>query len=184
MYEENLRLLRSILEEASRATNRDIVTQEIGDFYAACENEPAINHSGIAALQPELKLISEVRHKQDLAPLVARLQLEFSGNPIVFGFGSRTDYDDSTRKIAGISQGGIGLPDRDYYTKDDPRSKGDPQALSSARAESLYADGGAAQVGKRRCGNRDAYRSGTRPGITDTSRAPRSLQVEAQNDSW
>jgi putative endopeptidase len=70
-----------------------------------------------------LKLISEVSHKQDLAPLVARLQLEFPGNPIIFGFGSRTDYDDSTRKIAGISQGGIGLPDRDYYTKDDPRSK-------------------------------------------------------------
>src|SRR5258706_11530458 len=61
MYEENIRFLRSILEEASRATKRDIVTQKIGDFYAACEKEPAINHNTIPAIQPEVKLISEGR---------------------------------------------------------------------------------------------------------------------------
>lgn len=123
MYEENLQFLRGILEEAASAKKRDTVMQEIGDFYAACVNEPAANRRGIAAIQPELKAIGEVRNQQDLAPVVARLPLEFPGNPIIFGIGSRTDYDDSTRKIAGISQGGIGLPDRDYYTKDDPESK-------------------------------------------------------------
>jgi endothelin-converting enzyme/putative endopeptidase len=123
MYEENLQFLRGILVEAASAKKRDTVMQEIVDFYAACVNEPAANRRGIVAIQPELKAIGEVRNQQDLAPLVARMQLEFPGNPIIFGVGSRTDYDDSTRKIAGISQGGIGLPDRDYYTKDDPESK-------------------------------------------------------------
>src|SRR5258708_24964607 len=51
------------------------------------------------------------------------LQLEFPGNPLIFGSGSRTDYDDANRKIAGISQGGLGLPDRDYYLNDEPKSK-------------------------------------------------------------
>ncbi len=123
MYEENLQFLRGILEEAVSAKKRDTVSQEIGDFYAACMNEPAINSRGIAVIQPELKAIRKLRNQQDLAPVVARLQLEFRGNPIIFGIGSRTDYDDSTRKIAGISQGGIGLPDRDYCTKDDAESK-------------------------------------------------------------
>src|SRR5262249_54459428 len=99
------------------------VTQQIGDFYTACIDEPAINRRGMSALEPELKAIGEVRSQQDLAPLVARLQLEFPGNPIIFGVGSRTDFDDAKRKIAGITQGGIGLPDRDYYNKDDPKSK-------------------------------------------------------------
>jgi putative endopeptidase len=123
MYEENFQFLRGILEGAAAAKKRDKVTQTIGDFYAACMNEPSINRRGMAAIQPELKAISEVKNQHDLAPLVARLQLEFPGNPIIFGFGSRTDYDDANRTIAGISQGGIALPDRDYYIKDDAKSK-------------------------------------------------------------
>src|SRR5207253_4825092 len=55
--------------------------------------------------------------------LVAHLQLEFSSNPIIFGVGSRTDFDDSTRKIAGINQGGLGLPDRDYYVSDSTEAR-------------------------------------------------------------
>jgi putative endopeptidase len=123
MYEENLAFLRSILEEAAHGKKRDTVTQEIGDFYASCMDEPAINHAGITVLQPELNAIRALKNKRDLAALVARLQLEFSGNPIVFGVGSRTDFEDSDRKIAAITQGGLGLPDRDYYTKEDPKSR-------------------------------------------------------------
>ena len=123
MYEQNLQFLRGILEDAASEKKRDLVTQEIGNFYAACMNEAAINSAGMSDLQPELGAIRAVRNRKDFATLMARLQLEFPGNSIIFGFGSRTDYDDSTRKIAGISQGGIGLPDRDYYTKDDSRSK-------------------------------------------------------------
>ncbi len=123
MYEDNLNFLRGLLDEAAHTRRRNTVTQEIGDFYAACMNEAAINRQGVAALQPELKAIKEVKEPGELASLVARLQLEFPGNPIIFGSGSRTDYDDSNQKIAGISQGGLGLPDRDYYLNDDPKSK-------------------------------------------------------------
>jgi putative endopeptidase len=123
MYEENLVFLRGILEEAAHAKNRDVVKQEIGDFYASCMNEPAINNRGIMVLKSELNAIRELKSEQDLAPLVARLQLEFPSNPLLFGFGSRTDFEDSDHTIAAISQGGIGLPDRDYYTKDDAESK-------------------------------------------------------------
>jgi len=123
MYEENLNFLRGLLEEAAVAKQRDKVTQEIGDFYAACMNESATNRRGVAAIQPELRAINGLTSLQDLGPLVARLQLEFPGNPIIFGSGSRTDYDDSNQKIAGISQGGLGLPDREYYLSDEPKSK-------------------------------------------------------------
>ena len=123
MYEANLRFLRGLLEEAARARKRDEVTREIGDFYAACMDEPTIHRRGVAAIQPELKAINEVQNRRDLAPLVAHLQLEFSSNPIIFGVGSRTDFDDSTRKIAGINQGGLGLPDRDYYVSDSTEAR-------------------------------------------------------------
>src|SRR5438132_83850 len=103
----------------------DPVTQKIGDFYAACMDEVAINRRGVAAIQPELKAIDEVKSLHDLAPVIAHLQLEFATNPIAFGIGSRTDFDDATRKIAGINQGGLGLPDRDYYAKD----SGEAQAI-------------------------------------------------------
>ena len=121
MYEENLSFLRRLLETAANSRRRDAVSREIGDFYAACMNESASDRLAVAAIQPELKAISGAKSKADLASLVAHLQLEFPGNPIIFGSGSRTDFDDSSKKIAGISQGGLGLPDRDYYLLDDSK---------------------------------------------------------------
>src|SRR5277367_4438293 len=188
MYEENLQFLRGILEEAASAKNRDTVTQEIGDFYAACMNEPVINRRGIAAIRPELQAIAKVRNKQDLAPLVARLQLEFRGNPIIFGIGSRTDFDDSTRKIAGISQGGIGLPDRDYYTKDDPESKeirerylqhvekifaliGEtPELAKDNGATVMRIEAALAQASLTRIERRDPYKSKNKMTVVDLTR--------------
>ena len=82
MFEENFHFLRGILEGAAAARKQGKVTQKIGDFYAASMNEPSINRRGVVAIQPRLKAISEVKNQQDLAPLVARLQLEFPGNHI------------------------------------------------------------------------------------------------------
>ncbi len=122
LYVDNLTFLRGILEQATAAKGqRDAVTQEIGDFYAACMDEPAIEKLGLGALKPELTAIAQLKSTHDLAPLVARLQLSLGG--VLFGSGSRQDPDNSEQQIAGLSQGGLGLPDRDYYTKDDPKSK-------------------------------------------------------------
>jgi putative endopeptidase len=123
LYEDNLNFLRGILEEAALAkAPADPVTQKIGDFYAACIDEPAVEQRGITPIRPELDAIAHSESTDNLAPLVARLQFAY-GRPIIFANGSTQDPDDSERQIAEIAQGGLGLPDRDYYTKDDAKSK-------------------------------------------------------------
>jgi endothelin-converting enzyme/putative endopeptidase len=121
LYEDNLNYLHGILEEASTAKNRDTVTQEIGDYYAACMNETAIEKLGANPIQPELSAIVALTNIKDLAPLAATLHLE--GDALLFDAGSTQDPDNSDAVIVGLNQGGLGLPDRDYYIKDDAKSK-------------------------------------------------------------
>jgi putative endopeptidase len=123
LYEDNLALLRGILEQAAVAKDRDAVTQKVGDFYGSCMNEAAVNRRGLAALQPQLDSIAGLKSTWDLAPVVGRLQLEDERNEMLFGVGSTQDPDNSEQQIADLDQGGLGLPDRDYYTKDDAKSK-------------------------------------------------------------
>ena len=125
LYQDNLNFLRGILEQASANENgRDAVTQKIGDFYAACVDEAAVEARGADALKPQLEAIAHVKTVHDLAPLVARLQLYTGGyRSILFQNGSTQDPDNSEQQIAALDQGGLGLPDRDYYTKDDAKSK-------------------------------------------------------------
>jgi endothelin-converting enzyme/putative endopeptidase len=123
LYQDNLQFLRGILEQAATAKGqRDIVTQEIGDFYSACMDEAAVEKLGLGALKPELAAIAQLKSSRELAPLVARLQLDLGG-AVLFQSGSLQDPDNSEQQIAGMTQGGLGLPDRDYYTKDDAKSK-------------------------------------------------------------
>ncbi|HEX3091895.1 MAG TPA: M13 family metallopeptidase N-terminal domain-containing protein, partial [Candidatus Angelobacter sp.] len=123
LYQDNLIFLRGILEQAAATKGqRDTVTQEIGDFYSACMDEPAVERLGLGALKPQLTAIAQLKSSRELAPVVARLQLDLGG-AVFFGSSARQDPDNSEQQIAGVDQGGIGLPDRDYYTKDDPKSK-------------------------------------------------------------
>jgi endothelin-converting enzyme/putative endopeptidase len=123
MYEENTRFLWGILDEASRpAEGRSAVSRQIGDYFAACMDEPAIEKAGAKPLQPLLAEIAAIRSTDDIARFVGRQHLAVGGNGMVFGFGSNQDFGDSTRFIAFAGSGGLGLPDRDYYLKDDPRS--------------------------------------------------------------
>ena len=121
LYEDNLDYLRGILEEASTAANRDPITQRIGDFYASCMNEAEAEKLGAKPLQPELSAIQNLKSVKDLATLMARLHGE--GINALFGSGPTQDPDNSDAVIVSVSQDGLGLPDRDYYTKDDPKSK-------------------------------------------------------------
>jgi len=123
LYQDNLMFLRGILEQAGSSTaQRDAVTQKIGDFYASCMDETTAEKRGIAAIQPQLDAIGRLDSVRDMAPLVARLPLPF-GRTILFAAGSTQDPDNSEQEIADLDQGGLGLPDRDYYTKDDAKSK-------------------------------------------------------------
>jgi putative endopeptidase len=121
LYEDNLNYLRGILEAAATATDRDAVTQKIGDYYAACMNESEIEKLGSKPLDPAFEAIANLHDKKDLAALLASLQSD--GTSAMFRAGSRQDPDDSNVEILSVAQGGLGLPDRDYYTRDDAKSK-------------------------------------------------------------
>ncbi len=123
LYQDNLLFLRGILEEAATTTGRrNQVTEEIGDFYGACMNESLVNQRGLAAIQAQLDAIAALKSVRDVAPLVAKLTLPF-GETLLFEAGSTQDPDNSDEEIADLAQGGLGLPDRDYYTKDGEKSK-------------------------------------------------------------
>jgi putative endopeptidase len=123
LYEDNLSFLRGILEQAAANTGeRDVVSQKIGDFYAACIDEAAIQTRGVDAIKPQLEAIARLKSVHDMAPLVAQLQLNFDRS-VLFAGGSDQDPDNSEQIIASLGQGGLGLPDRDYYTKEDAKSK-------------------------------------------------------------
>ncbi|MGO9648727.1 MAG: M13 family metallopeptidase [Terriglobales bacterium] len=128
LYQDNLTFLRGMLEQAAQPNEqRSAVTQEIGDFYAACMDEGALERRGISAIQPELDAIAQVKSTKGLAPLVARLQVTYFRysytSSMLFSAGSTQDPDDSEQVIADVDQGGLGMPDRDYYTKDDAKTR-------------------------------------------------------------
>src|SRR5579859_5053771 len=128
LYEDNLTFLRAILEEAAKPdAQRNAVTQKIGDFYAACMDEEAVEKRGVASIQPELDAIAAMRSNKELTPVLARLQFTYAGYSysisILFRAGSTLDPDNSEQQIADVDQGGLSMPDRDYYLKDDAKSK-------------------------------------------------------------
>lgn len=123
LAQDNQTFLRGILEEAAGAKKRDEVARRIGDYYAACMDETAVDARGLDALRPRLDEIAAAKSERDLAPLIARLQRETPGGSVLFATGSQQDPDDSEKEIASLDQGGLGLPDRDYYFKDDAKSK-------------------------------------------------------------
>jgi len=122
LYQDNLVFLRGILEQASTASERDSVNQKIGDFYGACMDESIVEKRGLSAVQPDLDAITSLRSVKDITPVLARLQFAY-GQAVLFSQGSTLDPDDSEKQIAELDQGGLGLPDRDYYLKDDAKSK-------------------------------------------------------------
>jgi len=122
MADDNQRFLWGILEEyAKPSPSRTPNQQKIGDFFGACMDEPAIEKAGAAPLKPMLDAITAMKTMKDLPPLLARFHLEAGGSEL-FGFGSNQDFEDSNQIIAFANAGGLGLPDRDYYTKTDAKS--------------------------------------------------------------
>src|ERR1700735_5015901 len=93
LYEDNLKYLRAILEQAAVAPNRDAVTQKIGDYYAACMDEAAIEKLGAKPIAPALADIDALHSVHDMAPLAARLHI--SGETMLFGSGTQQDPDNS-----------------------------------------------------------------------------------------
>lgn len=119
--EQNEGIMRSILEKASAAgPGRDALDQKIGDYYGSCVDEKAADAKGLDPLQPELDRIASAKDKAALMDAIARVHV-IGPNPL-FNFYSQPDLHNANQVIAYIDQGGLSLPDRDYYLKDDAKS--------------------------------------------------------------
>jgi endothelin-converting enzyme/putative endopeptidase len=127
LQEQNRAILRQILErDAQAGAHRTPVQQKIGDYYAACMDEPAINAAAAKPLHDDLHRISKMRSKREIAAYLASFHARdvFTVLPTstLFSFTSDQDYKNSSQYIAEADQGGLGLPDRDYYLKQDEKS--------------------------------------------------------------
>jgi len=123
LAERNREVLHKILEEDAAMTNAapGSAERKVGDFYAACMNEPAIEAAGVTPIQPELDRINAIN---DRASLLSELnQLHTEGYGPLFRIGGTNDQKNSKMIIASLGTGALGLPDRDYYLRDDDRFK-------------------------------------------------------------
>src|SRR6202046_4366161 len=123
---------RETLEASSKNdAKRCAAQQKIGDYWASCMDESGIEAAGLKPLQPELARIAALKSKKELALEIARLHHLFPGawegaenqtNAPFFGFSGGQDFDDASKVVAQIDQGGLSLPSRDYYIKTDEKS--------------------------------------------------------------
>jgi putative endopeptidase len=123
LSEHNRAILKGILEETSFKTSwpQGSIEQKVGDFYASGMDEATIDKRGLTPLKPTLATIEGLKDAKQLPALLAKLHAQ--GLPGGFGFFVRQDAKASTQYLGYLNQGGTGLPDRDYYLKDDARSR-------------------------------------------------------------
>ena len=129
----NENILREALEKAAAQTsNRTDYEQKIGDYWAACMDESGIESAGTRDLKAGLERIAQMTNKSQLADQVAHIHQAVPGvwqgddnqtRAALLGFGQQQDFDDATKVVAAIDQGGLGLPNRDFYIKEDAKSK-------------------------------------------------------------
>jgi endothelin-converting enzyme/putative endopeptidase len=123
IQERNQTLLKGILEDyaAGHVGVGEPDAKKVGDFYAACMDEPAVERASAATLRELFARIDGIKDSASLATQVRWLQDR--GFDVFFGFGADQDFRDATQVIGQADQGGLGLPDRDYYLKDDAKTR-------------------------------------------------------------
>jgi putative endopeptidase len=120
LEDENKLVLRDILEQAAKpSASRNPITRKIGDYYAACMDEKAIDAAGAKPLAAQLERIAGLQSKQQIAELKAAMTYD----NVLFAFTSDQDFKDSSQVIGEVDEGGLGLPDRDYYLKNDSKAR-------------------------------------------------------------
>jgi endothelin-converting enzyme/putative endopeptidase len=121
LFERNQALLRDILEDSEQHQSRSPIDQKIGGFYQSCMAEDVIQQRGTTPLDPRLAQISRISNGRELMDEVAQLH-EGQVN-VFFDFSSSPDPKNARMMIADVDQGGLGLPERDYYLRTDPKSQ-------------------------------------------------------------
>lgn len=119
--ERNLAVNREILEQAAKATSPDPDTAKLGALYGSCMNEAAIESAGTKPLAGPLALVKKAKDPASMMEVAASLST--TGVNVLFGGGVDADFKNPNLNILHLGQGGIGLPDRDYYLSDDARKK-------------------------------------------------------------
>ena len=122
-------------EIASKKQEKGSLGQKIADFYNTGMDSAKIEANGLAPLQPLFDQINSLQTKEDVMKEVAELHTK--GISPLFSFFSSADQKNSTMEIAYVYQGGLGMPDRDYYMKDDQRSK-DIQAAYQVHLQKMF----------------------------------------------
>jgi endothelin-converting enzyme/putative endopeptidase len=120
LQNRNNAILRDILEEAAKPS-APAEQRKIGDYYASCMAETTIDSKGRAPLAPDLQRVDAIADKNEIPAVAGHMQTV--GAPAFFSFGSDADLKDATRYMIVLAQGGLSLPDRDYYLKDDANAQ-------------------------------------------------------------
>jgi len=195
LAERNNAVLRGLLTEAASnaAAPKGSAAQLIGDFYAAGIDSAAADKAGISPIKPELDKVAAIKSTEDLAKTVADLKTK--GVSGFFNMYVSQDDKVSTQYALQASQGGLGLPDRDYYLKDDERSKtvrteylkhlqqmfqlmGDEAATAQKKAQAVMnIEMKLAQASKARVDLRDPYANYNKTTIQEFSRQNPNLKV-------
>ncbi len=122
LRDKNLSGMRTILESAANSkAAAGSNEQKIGDFYSSCMDATAIDAAGSKPLAADLGAVDAIHDRKGLDSEIARLHRQV--NNVAFGFGATPDFKNSSQTIAVAHQGGLGMPDRDYYLRDDEKSK-------------------------------------------------------------
>ena len=195
LREKNIATLHQILEDAAKNTSAPMGSNEqrIGAFYASCMDEARIEAAGAKPLAAEIAAINNLKSASDLPTLLAHFHS--IGVPSLFSFGAGQDFKNSSSVIAITGQGGLSLPDRDFYLKDDEKSKatrdayvqhvtnmfqllGDEPALAAAEAQTVMKiETQLAQVSLDRVSRRDASKQYHKMG-------PADLKTVMANFDW
>lgn len=122
LYLVQQQYLMGILDKVSTADSaRSPLEAKVGDYYAACVDTKTIEANKLKHLEPYLAAISQLKAKSELTAELASLKR--LGVDVLFDVGEQQDYKDATQQILTLDQGGLGLPERDYYTRTDEHSK-------------------------------------------------------------
>jgi putative endopeptidase len=130
----NIAAIHNTLEDAAnKGSNRTPVEQKVGDYYASCIDQDAVNKAGIKPLQPELERIAKLQNKSQLPEILASVHqmirpadlnfIDAQYQGVLFGIYASPDFDDAKKMLAALDQSGMGMPGREFYLKDDEKSK-------------------------------------------------------------
>ncbi len=145
--ERNTAFLHDALEKLRATPGTDPIDKQLGAFYGSCMDEAAIEKAGTKPIAPLLATVGKIRDVKSLSAAVS--QLHAAGFSVLFSFGPTQDAKNGKQVIADLDQGGIGLPDRDYYLKDDAQSKTLRTAYEAYVVDMLIALGRKPEVAKR-----------------------------------